>query len=142
MNDKIEEMNATPGPGGELALQTVTMPRDTNANGDIFGGWLLSQMDLAGGIKAAKVAQGRIATVAIDQMSFLVPVEVGTVISCYVQTLAIGQSSMQIRIEVWKHSLSGMLKVTDGIFVYVAIDEKGRTRQLPANLAGSASKES
>lgn len=133
MNNKVEEMNTSPSPSGKLVLQTVTMPRDTNANGDIFGGWLLSQMDLAGGILASEIAQGRIATVAIEEMSFLVPVEVGAVISCYATKMALGQSSIRIGLEAWKHSLSQTLKVTDGVFIYVAIDEKGRTRELPAD---------
>ncbi len=112
-------------------LQTVAMPRDTNASGDIFGGWLLSQMDLAGGIAAAEVAKGRVATVAIDKMSFLVPVAVGSVVSCYTEVKKVRRSSIRVDIEVWKYSGDGQRKVTDGIFVYVAIDENGRTRELP-----------
>jgi acyl-CoA thioesterase YciA len=129
----------TPTPSGELALQTIAMPRDTNANGDIFGGWLLSQMDLAGGIAAARVASGRVATVAIDRMSFLVPVKVGAVVSCFTQVMAIGRSSIQVRVEVWASAPRAQWaegheqnKVTEGTFVFVAIDEKGRTRPLPA----------
>ena len=131
-------LDETPSPSGELALQTIAMPRDTNANGDIFGGWLLSQMDLAGGIAAAKVARGRVATVAIDRMSFLVPVKVGAVVSCHTQVLAIGRSSIQVRVEVWATvpraewaNAHGQTKVTEGTFVFVAIDEKGHTRQVP-----------
>jgi acyl-CoA thioesterase YciA len=126
-----------PKPSGELALQTITMPRDTNANGDIFGGWLLSQMDLAGGVAASRVARGRIATVAIDRMTFLVPVKVGTVVSCYTKVLGIGRSSMQIQVEVWSSARSATTgdpvatKVTEGVFVFVAIDDKGHTRQVP-----------
>ena len=127
-----------PGPSGELALQTIAMPRDTNANGDIFGGWLLSQMDLAGGIAAGHVARGRVATVAIDRMSFLVPVKVGAVVSCYTQVLQVGRSSIQVRVEVWATTPradwatdSGQTKVTEGTFVFVSIDEKGRTRPIP-----------
>lgn len=123
-----------PGPSGELALQTIAMPRDTNASGDIFGGWLLSQMDLAGSVAASKVAAGRVATVAIDRMSFMVPVKVGAVVSCYTQIIAVGRSSIQVQVEVWSR-LSGAtgasrnaVKVTEGVFVFVAIDENGRTR--------------
>ena len=127
-----------PGPSGELALQTIAMPRDTNANGDIFGGWLLSQMDLAGGVAAGKVARGRVATVAIDRMSFLVPVKVGAVVSCYTQVLQVGRSSIQVRVEVWATTPraewgagNAQTKVTEGTFVFVSIDENGRTRPIP-----------
>ncbi|MCG3170689.1 MAG: putative acyl-CoA thioester hydrolase [Pseudomonadales bacterium] len=127
----------SPGPSGELALQTIAMPKDTNANGDIFGGWLLSQMDLAGGVAASKVAAGRVATVAIDRMSFMVPVKVGAVVSCYTQVVAVGRSSIQVQVEVWSR-LTGFAgaapiveKVTEGTFVFVAIDENGRTRAVP-----------
>ena len=127
-----------PAPSGELALQTIAMPRDTNANGDIFGGWLLSQMDLAGGVAAGKVARGRTATVAIDRMSFLVPVKVGAVVSCYTEVMAVGRSSIQVRVEVWATTPrpewdagNAQTKVTEGTFVFVSIDEKGRTRPIP-----------
>ncbi len=127
-----------PGPSGDLALQTIAMPRDTNASGDIFGGWLLSQMDLAGSVAAGKVARGRTATVAIDRMSFLVPVKVGAVVTCYTQVMAVGRSSIQVRVEVWAttpraewDSGNAQTKVTEGIFVFVSIDEKGRTRPIP-----------
>ena len=79
----MNPIDETPRPQGELALQTVAMPADTNANGDIFGGWLLSQMDIAGGVAASEVAGGRVATVAIQGMSFLTPVHVGAVVTCY-----------------------------------------------------------
>ena len=131
MNERLTDIDTAPSPLGKLTLQAVTMPKDTNASGDIFGGWLLSQMDLAGGVAAAEVAQGRVATVAIDKMSFLVPVEVGAVISCYTEVKAVRRSSIHIDIEVWKSARSGRSKVTDGVFVYVAIDENGRTRMLP-----------
>jgi acyl-CoA thioesterase YciA len=114
------------------------MPRDTNANGDIFGGWLLSQMDLAGGVAASKVARGRTATVAIDRMSFLVPVKMGAVVSCYTEVMAVGRSSIQVRVVVWAttprvewDANDGQTKVTEGTFVFVSIDEKGRTRPIP-----------
>lgn len=139
---KMKTMTAideTPRPSGELALQTIAMPKDTNSNGDIFGGWLLSQMDLAGGIAAAKVARGRVATVAIDRMSFMVPVQVGAVVSCYTDVLSIGRSSIHVQVEVWS-SVTGSVgepgshnKVTEGTFVFVAIDENGRTRAVPTS---------
>lgn len=121
-----------PKPSGELVLQTIAMPRDTNANGDIFGGWLVSQMDLAGGVAASKRARGRVATVAIDRMSFMVPVRVGALVSCHAELLSIGRSSMEINIEVWASysSVREVTKVTEGTFIFVAIDDHGRTRAI------------
>lgn len=128
----MNDIDSTPIPQGDLAIQTLAMPKDTNANGDIFGGWLLSQMDLAGSITAAEVAGGRIATVAIDGMAFLTPVHVGAVVSCYCDVLEVGRSSIRIVVEVWINSKHDgePIKVTEGEFVYVAIDEKGRTRAI------------
>ena len=129
----ITELDESPSPQGELALQTVAMPRDTNAAGDIFGGWLVSQMDLAGAITSAHIAQGRVSTVAIDKMSFMVPVKVGNVVSCYTDVVSIGRSSIQVQVEVWmmKPWEEGLTKVTEGVFVFVAIDESGLTRNIP-----------
>ncbi len=129
MND-----NSSPSPEGELVLQTVAMPRDTNPGGDIFGGWLMAQMDLAGGIAAGRIAQGRVATVAIDQMSFMVPVKVGSLVSCYTRLQSVGRSSIRIAIEVWiADPVSGKRhKVTEGLFIFVAINAQGRTRPIPA----------
>jgi acyl-CoA thioesterase YciA len=100
--------------------------------GDIFGGWLLSQMDIAGMICASEVARGRVATVAIDGMAFLTPVHVGAVVSCYCDVLEIGRSSIRIVVEVWINSQHDgePIKVTEGEFVFVAIDENGRTRAI------------
>lgn len=124
--------NTNPGPNGTLSLQTVPMPAHTNSNGDIFGGWLLSQMDIAAGVAASRVAGGRCATVAIDNMAFLVPVAVGAVVSCYTTVVKIGRSSIQVSVEVWTESplTSKKTKVTEGLFVFVAIDEVGRTRAI------------
>jgi acyl-CoA thioesterase YciA len=116
-----------------LALQTLAMPRDTNANGDIFGGWLVSQMDLAAGIATKQITRGRSATVAIKNVEFLAPVSVGSVVSCYAEVLEIGRSSMHINIEVWiSNSLiqKAQRKGAEGLFVFVAIDENGRTRRI------------
>jgi acyl-CoA thioesterase YciA len=123
----------SPVPSGKLISQTIAMPRETNANGDIFGGWLLSQMDLAGAILAGRVAHGRVATVAISSMSFLNPVPVGAVVGCYAQTLSVGTSSIRILIEAWidNDSEGEQIKVTEGEFVFVAIDDNGNTRQVP-----------
>lgn len=117
-------------PQGTLTLQTLSMPADTNPLGDIFGGWLLSQMDIAGAILAIEIAQGRVTTVAVSSMKFLHPVPVGALVSCYSTLRAIGNTSISVGIEVWikdfkKHA---RIKVTEGEFVYVAIDESGKKR--------------
>lgn len=123
-----------PIPQGDLALQITALPRETNGFGDIFGGWLVSQMDLAGTAMASKVAGGRVATVAIDRMAFLVPVAVGAQLSFYTQALEIGRSSIQMLVEVWSDDplSSEWRKVTEAVFVFVAIDDSGRTRPVPA----------
>jgi acyl-CoA thioesterase YciA len=120
-------------PRGVLSLQTIAMPKDANANGDIFGGWMISQMDLAAGVAARKQAKGRVATVAIDAMVFMRPVKVGDIVGCYTQMLSIGRSSMKIMVEVWEtDDLDGtQTKLTEGLFTFVAIDEHGRTRPVP-----------
>jgi acyl-CoA thioesterase YciA len=127
---KESDIDDVPTPNGELSLQTVAMPRDTNANGDIFGGWLVSQMDLAAMITATRVAKGRAVTVAINGMAFYTPVQVGSVVSCYTEVLEVGRSSVRINVEVWiaRAGSFEQAKVTEGEFVFVAIDEKGRTR--------------
>ncbi len=128
-----EDVDLDPQPVGELALQTLAMPKDTNANGDIFGGWLVSQMDLAAGIATKQVTHGRSATVAIKNVSFLYPLSVGSIVSCYADIVEIGRSSMHINIEVWiSNSITGQghRKVAEGQFVFVAIDENGRTRRI------------
>lgn len=128
-----EELDESTYPEGELMLQTVAMPADTNADGDIFGGWLMSQMDIAGGIAAGRLARGRVATVAVDQMAFMVPVNVGDVVSCYTEVLSIGRTSIQVLVEVWTSTCHSddLIKVTDGVFVFVAIDDSGNTRTVP-----------
>lgn len=128
----MNSIDSTPVPQGELALQTIAMPKDTNSAGDIFGGWLLSQMDLAGSITAGDVAKGRVATVAIDGMAFITPVHVGAVVSCYCDVIEIGRSSVRIMVEVWINSLHDgePIKVTEGEFVFVAIDKDRRTRTI------------
>lgn len=117
-------------PTGSLTLQTITMPADTNPFGDIFGGWLMSQMDIAGAIHANEVALGRVTTVAVGSMEFIRPVPVGTVISCYTSTLRIGNTSIRVKVEVWiKDFLThNICLVTQGEYVYVAIDEQGQKR--------------
>lgn len=121
-------------PKGELTLRTLAMPRDVNTNGDIFGGWVLSQMDIAAGIVAASRAKGRVATVAIDAMEFIRPVKVGDVLCIYVEIIRIGRSSMGLHIEAWvlRRGHEQREKVTKGVFTFVAIDEAGAPRPVPA----------
>lgn len=123
-------------PEGVLSLQTIAMPADTNWGGDIFGGWIVSQMDLAGAIHAERFSQGSCATIAINQMSFLVPVKIGDVISCYTKILKVGNTSIQIQIEVWdSHDNSRPSKqVTQGIFTFVALDDQGGKRIIADHL--------
>jgi acyl-CoA thioesterase YciA len=115
---------------GKLAIQSLAMPANTNPNGDIFGGWLVSQMDLAGGVIAKARAKGRITTVAIDAMVFHHPVQVGDLVSCYGEITRVGRTSIAIHIEVWAISENQEKPhlVTDGVFTYVAINAQGRPR--------------
>ncbi len=126
-------MDPIDAPKGELTLRTLAMPRDVNTNGDIFGGWVLSQMDMAAGIVAASRAQGRVATVAIDAMQFIRPVKVGDVLCIYVEITRIGRSSMGLQIEAWvlRNRQAAREKVTEGRFTFVAIDETGKPRPVP-----------
>ncbi|MAH88917.1 MAG: acyl-CoA thioesterase [Pelagibacterales bacterium] len=116
-----------------VLTKTVAMPADTNPNGDIFGGWLLSQMDVAGGILAKNIAKGRVVTVAIEGMKFLLPVKVGDTVTCYGKVLKKGNSSISINLRVTAQGIEGLdpKDVTNGTFVYVAIDLNGHPRQLP-----------
>lgn len=115
-------------PRGEVVIRTIAMPADANANGDIFGGWLISQMDLGGAVLARATAHGRVTTAAVDGMSFLRPVNVGDVVTCYATLLAVGRTSMRIRVEAWvqRYADAALMRVTEGTFVYVAIDDHGR----------------
>jgi acyl-CoA thioesterase YciA len=119
-----------PAPRGELTVRLIAMPRDTNANGDIFGGWVISQMDQAGGIRAAEKAQGRVVTVAIDAMTFIRPVKVGDVLSVYAAVDYIGRTSLKVHIEAWaqRFQTHHREKVTDATFTFVAIGADGRPR--------------
>ncbi|MDZ3971372.1 acyl-CoA thioester hydrolase YciA [Escherichia coli] len=120
-------------PQGELVLRTLAMPADTNANGDIFGGWLMSQMDLGGAILAQEIAGGRVVTVHVNSINFLRPVSVGDVVCCYARCVKQGRTSISINTEVWikevdSASVSQRYKVTEALFVYVAIDANGKPR--------------
>jgi len=114
------------------ALRTVAMPADANANGDIFGGWLMSQMDLAGGVHAHQEANGRTATVAVDAMSFHLPVQIGDLVTCYCETVEIGRTSIVVKVDTWvkRRSDGQEEKVTEGLFTFVAIDDTGRPRSV------------
>ena len=127
-------------PEGELLLRTSPMPSDTNANGDIFGGWIMSQMDIAGGMLAIEVGGGRVVTIGVDAMKFIKPVKVGDVVCCYGTVARIGSTSVTIRLEVWakpgfreigiaKEAVP--FKVTEASFTYVAVDYEGRKRLIP-----------
>ncbi len=120
-------------PRGELAVRTLAMPADTNPSGDIFGGWLMSLMDVAGGIAAGSLAQGRVATVAATDMAFLRPVKVGDVVCCYTDLARKGRTSLTFRVEAWalRQRLGDRIKVTSADFTYVALDEEGRPRPVP-----------
>ena len=131
-------MEAGRQPDGLLVLRTLAMPRDSNANGDIFGGWVLSQMDIGGALLAKEVARSRVVTVTIDKMAFVRPVRVGDTICVYAKVIEIGNTSMQIKLEVWAKDLTEAFEdqrhlVTEGMFKYVAIDEDRRPKPIPDN---------
>ena len=120
-------------PRGELAVRTLAMPADTNPSGDIFGGWLMSLMDVAGGIAAGGLAQGRVATVAVTDMAFLRPVKVGDVVCCYTDLVRKGRTSLTFRVEAWalRQRLGDRIQVTSADFTYVALDGDGKPRPIP-----------
>lgn len=115
-------------PDGELTLRTVAMPADTNPAGDIFGGWVLSQMDIAGGIAASERTNSRVVTVAIEAMTFIAPVKIGDVLCVYTTIEKIGTTSITVYMEAWarRNRATDRVKVTDGTFVYVALDASGK----------------
>ncbi|MDP5253552.1 MULTISPECIES: acyl-CoA thioester hydrolase YciA [unclassified Vibrio] len=120
-------------PKGQLLLRTLAMPADTNANGDIFGGWIMSQLDLAGGILAKEISQGRIVTVSVSSITFKKPVKVGDVVCCYGECTKIGRTSMSINLEVWvkpvkSDGVGQRFQVCEATFNYVAVDSDGKPR--------------
>ncbi len=122
-------------PKGQLLLRTLAMPADTNANGDIFGGWIMSQLDLAGGILAKEISSGRIVTVSVSSIAFKKPVKVGDVVCCYGECTKIGRTSMSINLEVWVKpikvdGIGDRFQVCEATFNYVAIDSDGRPRPI------------
>ena len=120
-------------PPREPAVRTLAMPADANPSGDIFGGWLMSQMDIAGGIAANARARGRVATVAVEGMEFHLPVNVGDLVSCYTDIVRVGRTSITVHVETFARRRQGgeTVKVTEGTFVYVALDADGRPRRVP-----------
>ena len=120
-------------PGSEPALRVFAMPKDANANGDVFGGWVMSQMDLAGAVPAVDRAGGRIATVAVNAMRFHQPIAVGDLVTCYAAIESVGKTSISVKVETWakRRLTTDQVKVTEGTFVYVAIDDRGAKRVLP-----------
>jgi acyl-CoA thioesterase YciA len=132
-------MSSAEGPVGELAIRTIAMPADTNPNGDIFGGWLMSQMDLAASSLAHSRAHGRVATVAVDGMSFLSPVFVGDEVTLYASLTSSGRTSMRIFVEAWRRARhdEAINKVTQATFVFVAIDAQRRPRPLAEGQPGA-----
>lgn len=118
----------------EPALRTIAMPADANPAGDIFGGWVLSQMDLAGGVIAHRRAQGRAATVAVTGMTFHLPVFVGDEVSCYAEIVKVGRTSITVKVESWarRHLTGERVKVTEGTFTYVAIGPDHKPRPVPS----------
>jgi len=123
-------------PAGVLLLRTLAMPADTNPSGDIFGGWIMAQMDMGGAILAKEMARGRVVTVAVDAVTFLKPVSVGDVVCCYGQCVHIGNTSLKVKLEVWVKKVANepigeRYCVTEGVITYVAVGKDGRPRTLP-----------
>lgn len=119
-------------PNGFLAIQVIAMPEDTNPDGDIFGGWLLSQMDLAAGVIAKKKAKCRVVTIAINEMVFHTPVHIGDLVQCYSDIVKIGNTSITIKVEAWvvDQITDEQKQVTEGTFTFVAIDKEGKPQQV------------
>nr|WP_038144796.1 acyl-CoA thioester hydrolase YciA [Vibrio nigripulchritudo] len=125
-------------PKGQLLTRTLAMPSDCNANGDIFGGWIMSQLDLAGGILAKEISGGRIVTVSVSSIAFKKPVKVGDVVCCYGECSKIGRTSMSIELEVWvkpvkEDGVKDRFQVCEATFNYVAIDSNGKPRPIVTN---------
>ena len=124
--------NTEIAPCGDLCTRTLAMPADTNQNGDIFGGWLLSQMDIGGGVFASKIAKSRTVTVAIEAMNFRKPVFVGDLVSVHANLVRVGRTSVTVRLEAWvlrRREMQSIL-VTDGNFTYVSIDDQGHPQEI------------
>ncbi|ASY63287.1 cytosolic long-chain acyl-CoA thioester hydrolase family protein [Sinorhizobium sojae CCBAU 05684] len=126
-------MTAVIKPNGELTLRTLAMPGDANAAGDIFGGWVMAQMDLSCGIRAAERARGRVVTAAVKEMAFALPVKIGDTLCIYTDIVTVGRTSMTLKVEAWaqRYLSHVMEKVTDAIFVMVALDGNGKPTPVP-----------
>ena len=122
-------------PAGQLTLRTLAMPADANAAGDIFGGWVMAQMDLACGIRAAERAKGRVVTAAVKEMSFAAPMKIGDTLSIYTEVKRVGRTSMTLKVEAWaQRYLSHVIeKVTDAEFIMVALDGEGKPTPVPVS---------
>jgi acyl-CoA thioesterase YciA len=120
-------------PKGELTLRTLAMPGDANAAGDIFGGWVMAQMDLSCGIRAAERARGRVVTAAVKEMAFALPVKIGDTLCIYTDIVKVGRTSITLNVEVWaqRYLSDRMDKVTDAVFVMVALDGEGSPKPVP-----------
>ncbi len=127
-------MPETAKPTGELTLRTLAMPADANAAGDIFGGWVMAQMDLASGIRASERARGRVVTAAVKEMAFELPVKIGDTLNVYTEITRVGRTSITLNVEAWAHRARHRMleKVTAATFVMVALDEEGRPTAVPA----------
>src|SRR5690242_4340607 len=130
-------LNAATEPGGDLCIRTLAMPADTNANGDIFGGWLLSQMDVGGGVFVGKITKSRNVTVAIEAMNFRKPVYVGDLVSVYGTLVRVGRTSISVHLEAWvtRRKETQAILVTDGNFTYVSIDDQGHPQVIQQDSA-------
>ncbi|OHV77829.1 acyl-CoA thioesterase [Ensifer sp. LCM 4579] len=126
-------MTAAIKPNGELTLRTLAMPGDANAAGDIFGGWVMAQMDLSCGIRAAERARGRVVTAAVKEMAFALPVKIGDTLCIYTDIVRVGRTSMTLKVEAWaqRYLSHVMEKVTDALFVMVALDANGKPTPVP-----------
>jgi acyl-CoA thioesterase YciA len=129
------DLDLNPHPNGELALRAVALAADTNQHGLIHGGWLSAQMDMAASLASTKVAKGKVATVAIEYISFLSPIQLGAVVGCYTRIRGVGRSSVRVEVEAWVSDATttneNSTKVAVGEFIFVAIDDNGRTRAIP-----------
>ena len=125
--------NCASDPEGKLTIRTLAMPADTNPAGDIFGGWVMSQLDIAGAIAASERVRGRTATVAVEAMTFIAPVKVGDVLCVYCQVKHIGTTSISISVEAWvrRQRFHDRAKVTEATFVYVSLDDNGKKHPIP-----------
>lgn len=129
-----ESIEISGAPRGRLSTRAIAMPADTNPFGHVFGGWLMSQMDLAGGTHSYRRARGHTPTVAVEGMEFHQPVYVGDEVSCYTEIIRVGRTSLSVRVEAWVRRHGGsdsLVKVTSAVFTYVAVDDKGKKRPVP-----------